>query len=265
MFFESPHNLPVELQQYISARKLKENRSQYEEFNVPLSPEDQERLKTIQQRLLTLPLVHCSRNPNIDELVAISHLAEGNDTNTYSFDRSLGLDKYVFLHWGLGDWAQYGRNLYCYSTELLLRPTTLVSQYDVLDIAIGREDVPYEQIPEEVKRKVQKYYFDLMLSGRDWFHLMSLRILKQLKQGQTMIPINYKTLGEIKILNRTHVSPSAAYHGRSDIEQNFYGEQMYPNGFIFQNIYENLMEGISSNVDPEPTPEQIQQIEQAWE
>ncbi len=265
MFFESHPYLPPELRQHISVKKLKDNRNNYDEFDRKLSPEDKNRLVIIQQRLRALPLVHCSRNPELQELTATKQLAAESGGNTYSFDKSLGLDKYVFLHWGLGDWAQYGQHLYCYPTALLFRPTTLASPYDVLNIAIGKEDMPYDQVSEETKLKVQKYYFDLMLSGRDWFHLMSLRILEQLRQGSAMIPITYQTLGEIKVLNSVGSPSIAEYHGRSDIEQNFYGKQMYPNGFIFENIHHRLKRGLSPGVDPRPTPDQMKQIEQAWQ
>lgn len=263
--FESEPRISFELSKHVSVQKLQENRRNFPELGQVISREDEKRLELIQRRLRALPLVHCSRNAKLGELESTSQQPDIKTGNTHQFDKSLGLDEYVFLHWGLGDWSQYGQHLYCYSSELLFQPTTIVSPFDVLNIAIGEDSLSYEEISTETKARVEREYFDQVLSGSDWFHLVTLRVLNQLKKGYKMIPISSKTFGEIKILQRVTSPVLAEYHGRHDIESRFYGEQMYPNGFIFKNIYDNLRLGHTSQVDPEPTPDQLRQLKAAWE
>jgi len=270
--------IPEELAPYISLEKLKQNRQNYPEWQRELDGKEREQVKMIMERLLRLPLVHCSRNDDLETVTSHRQSSEqAVQANTYPLDQSLGLDNYAFLTWGIGDWSQYGQHLYCFDSNILFEPGTIVTPSDVAFAARRKSKTPFYQLDDELKDRVQTRYFDQMLTGRDWFYVIAIRILEELESGEKIIPIDYSVYGEIKVFSGVPQVPIEVFHGRREIEYGdsqsgklgYYDKYLYPNGFAFFNIHHHMWqveEGQKVNsVDPLPSLEAWNSFKHSWD
>lgn len=270
--------IPEELQPYISLEKLKENRANYPEWQRELTEKETQQVRIIMKRLLCLPLIHCSRNDNLAGVISHRDSAElAVQANTYPLDQSLGLDNYVFLTWGMGDWARYGQHVYCFDTQILFEPGTIVTPGDVVHAAGWQNSTPFEELGDRDREGVQDMYFDKMLTGRDWFYVIAIRILEDLKRRKKIIPIAYSAFGEIKVFRELPFGPFDEYHGRKQMEYgiqsegkpSFYQRYLYDNGFAYINIMDDMRrieEGQRvSSVDPLPNLEDWQKLKHSWD
>ncbi len=78
--------------------RLEDNKANYPEFNVVV---DDELVAIARDRLLQLPLLHasdwiCKKQIESDGLIPLSQISDPENHNTYSLDKSLGLDNAVF-------------------------------------------------------------------------------------------------------------------------------------------------------------------------
>ncbi len=257
---ENSHGIAPELLAYLDPEKLAENRGNFEEFGVKLSPEGERRLQIIEEVLLQLPLNHGSRH-EIDSLVPARDLPSDHSTHTYILDQSLGLDRYTFLHWGVPEWSIYGRNIFLFDARILLDPKTIVTTYDIGQGGLADESA-FEDLDPETRERLQGY-FDHALSGSDWLELQARRILidyreakkRHLDSGKTMEDFHYHyvidspaALGEVKHLGRLDGDSIIGRTSKSQWKD--YYKDLYSLGLAYNNVEWARKDRLS--VDPTP-------------
>lgn len=228
--------LAPELGRYVSAVDLKQNAKRYPELQRELTPDQERKVGQIKKQLLQLPLIHGTREPFAPQtdILPISELPSEHRGHTYGLDKSLGLDKYTFFHWGLPEKSIYGANFLLVSPSLLTRPNTVVTPRDIGTIAYV-DDTSFEQLPDEKKKQYQKGYLDQMVTGQQWLEIIARRVLESYELGNSFYNL-YSTsfLGEIKHLGK--VEHQLIERQISYKQFNEYYKYLYEHGFSFENM-----------------------------
>ncbi len=248
--------LPDELLRHVSPEKLEENAAQYPELQRGLSEKQQKQVEVIKGVLLKLPLIHATREPFDVEnnILPNSDLPDQSAGNTYGLDRSLGLDKYTFFHWGLPEKSRYGKNFLLLSSELLFSPNTIVTPRDIGTIAYV-DNTPFDELETDTQKAYQEGFFDQMVTGRKWFEIIARRVLASYEAGNKLFALTHSAaLGEIKHLGQ--VDHSLIERQITSGDFNEYYKFMYETGFAFTNMEDKrgifLRTGKNMGVDPLP-------------
>lgn len=252
------------LQQFIKPEDILKNRRHYPELQKPLSSEDQRLLTIVKERLLRLPLVHCSREKNLKSVSPHCAIEQrkpaGNGSNTYQLDSDLGLDGAVFLSWGMGDWSQYGQNFYFIDAGKILTDSRCVATpQDIHAVAPHPLSEPISIYTPTERKELEQGYFQKMVTGHDWLEIVARKVLKRLRGGEKIVGIDYKTFGEIKFFGSiTESSIVGQVSGRQDYERRYY-PLMYQLGFGFTNIEDAVRQRESGQkvYTTDPTPAEL--------
>lgn len=232
-------NLPPELSKYINAEKLYQNSDNYPEMQRNLSPEQQRKIGLIKNTLLTLPLIHVTREslPAGANIKPSNELQQDGKTNTYGLDRSLDLDKYTFFNWGLPQRSGYGTNIVLLSASILNDSDTIATPWDIGEIAYV-DETPYEDLPQEKKDRYQKGYFDKMVTGKKWLEIIARRVLQSYEDGKPFYRLGGRgTLGEIKHLGQVHSDNITSQITKPDFPA--YYKFLYEHGFAYGPMEDN--------------------------
>lgn len=219
---------------YLS-EKLAVNRLHYPEFRRVYHPKE---LDYAKRQLLNLPLFHSNTtdNPHISPSV---HLPpEHRHKNTEPLDISLGLDRFVFLTWGIPNWSKYGSYMHAINPEILLSRSTVITPSDILPIAEYDLEFPYEKLSKRIQKRINTEYFGKMLSGADWLELMSRKVVDKIRSGAPLFVISDSGVGMGEIKHEGQLGPShhnTIYCGRQNLEENYY-PQMYRLGFGHEGV-----------------------------
>lgn len=171
-------------------------------------------LDAIRKQLIQVPLIHVASSQHSGSIRSqgIMPLAgRGLDPeagvvgHTLAVDRSLGLDEYVFMGWGLagqpsGAGSSYGDAYVLISAETLLDPRTIVTPTDIMEYVPRKADAPFAELSPSIQATLEHQYFNGMLHGSDWLELTARRMFLHLQgnDGQPY-PLNFSTgWGEVK-------------------------------------------------------------------
>ncbi|HYK08474.1 MAG TPA: hypothetical protein VEW42_03180 [Candidatus Eisenbacteria bacterium] len=163
----------------ITLEKLAQNTAEYPELVRELTQEEQRQVSLIRDTLLKdVPLVHATRNRVDFQHPLIPARENDSGTKDQALDRELGLDEYVFAHWGFPSEKYYGGNFLLLDAQLLLDPYTVVTPKDISYAVSGLLlDERFSQLPREVRERVRQDYLNKMLTGERWLELMARKIL----------------------------------------------------------------------------------------
>lgn len=248
-------NLPPELQKYVSVKKLEQNFSLYPEMQLELSGEQKRKVKIIKNTLLQLPLVHATKKPFEKgvPIVPTIDLPEGARSHTFGLDKSLGLDKYTFFHWGVPARSDHGTHFLLVNPSLLQSPNTIVTPCDIGDIALVGND-PFDKVEKDKKERYQKEYLDKMVSGENWVEINARKVLKSIEGGNPFYGLNRNTLGEVKHLGPVSADLITTQISFEDLQYHY--KFLYEHGFSIPNIEQErrlyLRLGIRNGADPLP-------------
>jgi hypothetical protein len=234
---------------------LSENATRYPELMKPLTSRENEQIQLIKERLIQLPLVFCSHEP-VMKIDPHNIHQEDRTSNTYTLDRSLGLDTCVFLHWGIPD-LYYGQYMHLVDPNLLFHPYTVVTPDDIVTIADRRYSVPVTKLSQRIRTNIQRKYFDKMISGTQWFELISRKILRKIRK-ETFISLRYHDFGEIKFFGSIDSHQILGnINGRNNIEKKYY-PLLYNLGFGVDAVELARREQLLHDRRiTDPTPEEI--------
>lgn len=180
----------------ITAERLASNKENYDEFGREYDPA---LIGHVSDILLQLPLFYCARQyfpriqPNSDLPVY-----ERDDTQFDLLDRSLHLDRYIFMTWGLPNWSRDGSYIHAVDTNVLLLPETVVTPSNIFYFA--NTGIRYEfQGPRDLE-KLEEEYFGKMLTGADWLEVIARRVIDRQSHRDGVYPIvdSGAGMGEIK-------------------------------------------------------------------
>ena len=169
-------------------------------------PEDIERVKA---ELLKVPLFHATPNPFDGDIQPNTGL--DSSSNTYTLDRSLGLDECTFAYWGPYSTGRYGNSGYLIDPALLLEERTFVTPRDILALVsqVSPLDVDqlgsiahkgsYESLEEGDFESVTGEYIKKVVSGRDWLDITARTVLNGGTE-KLWTEHGIKLDGEIKVL-----------------------------------------------------------------
>lgn len=266
-----PPQLAPELGRYVSAINLKQNAERYPELQRELTPDQVRKVGQIKGQLLQLPLIHGTREPFAPQtdILPTSELPAEHRGHTYGLDKSLGLDKYTFFHWGLPEKSTYGRNFLVVSPSILTSPNTVVTPRDIGTIAYV-DDTPFEQLPDEKKKRYQEGYLDKMVTGQQWLEIISRRVLASYESGNPFYNLHStSSLGEIKHLGS--VGHQFIDRQLSDKQFSEYYKFLYEHGFSFDNMERarELYQRTGKKYGVDPLPEECgvdyDQASKYWE
>lgn len=176
--------LSERLTAYMTSDRLDENAYRYPEMTWRLSSSERLGIKAVESVLLQLDLSHTTGAPYEDFYNGIlpnSQLPEvvRDKGHTVPFDRSLGLDHYVFMHHGVfDDNGHYGANQVVIDAKLLLDGRTIVTPSDVCVSADASHD--FNNSDPWIRNGVETAYFDQMVRGRDWVAIIARRVFAHL-------------------------------------------------------------------------------------
>ncbi len=198
--------LPETISEHLPPERLDDNYHNYQRL-VGLNLGEQAAVAMVRERLLAIPLTHATQSSASSLLqkgiMPASHPDNpARRNNAYTLDRSLGLDDFVFMHWGgvARSASPYGKTIACLDPKQLLKsPHTVVTSEDITaTIFFGRRK-PYDKLKPRAQRKVQEY-FDQAMTGSDWIDIIAARALHYMQT--TRRPAynlnHHDDLGEIK-------------------------------------------------------------------
>jgi hypothetical protein len=198
--------LPPELAAVLVARKLANNRDSYGTRDWLLFDKQQKMMQLIKERLLKVPLVHVTSSSfdAAQKLQPHVNRPDGQRGNTTGFDRSLGLDQYVFLRWGLPDLKgdgtlRYGNVMLLIDPSILNHRNTIVTPKDIGEIG-SIDDTPYQDLSARDRIVFDKENFDKLVSGNDWLDIIAYKglVSYQLETPCYPPPLKAQDFGEVK-------------------------------------------------------------------
>lgn len=175
-------NLPLETAKYLDKDRLAYNVDSYDIPLIALNLGEQAAVALIRKNLLAIPLTHATK-ASANSLLEKGIIPSGHPdnprfkNNSNILDRSLGLDKFTFMHWGAVGENNYGSTIALLDTKTIIEsPQTIATPEDITaHIFLGRR-TPYEKLKPHRQRKVQEY-FDGAVTGKDWVDIMAIRAL----------------------------------------------------------------------------------------
>jgi hypothetical protein len=212
---ESVSFIADELGPMVTPERLEENAKAYNVMQLELTSADERRIDDIKARLLGMPLVHASRDPDTPASVAATGLhphrgrgAQGG--NTYGIDGRFGLDRYVFFNWGKIDPRQkYGAHHVVIAGSALLEQS-LVTPRDIAESIKDFMQLRYEELTPEHHEQLDRRYFSTMVTGADWLEIKAREVFEFAKKNDNArypFPVGLgEGFGEVKIYDT--VSPT---------------------------------------------------------
>jgi len=185
-----------------------------------LTDADTEKVEAIKSALMSVPLVHATREAFEGEIQPQSQIAsEGH--STYELDKSLGLDECTFYHWGPFRFPRYGDVSYLIDPQILNDPRTFVTPGDIMT-CVGSDSsgeaeatIPYESLEDQAHSNVSEGYLGRLVSGPEWLDITARRIA--LNTGDAIMTQWGLSLGgEIKFFGAL---PKEYVKGRLDSEE----------------------------------------------
>ncbi len=199
------------LAEYVTDAQLDTNAEAMPILQHKTTEDESRELAAIRIQLLQIPSIHVApsqtektiRSQGLRPLAGQEAGARGH---TLGVDRSLGLDEYVFMGWGIaahpsGVGSSYGDTYVLVNAETLLDPKTIVTPADI-SMYVRQEEVgkSFSDLSPGLQATVQHHYFNGMLRGSDWLELTARRMWLHLQgnDGQPL-PVDYTHgWGEVK-------------------------------------------------------------------
>lgn len=201
----NPIVLAPELNSFVTPLRINQNFVAYPEIQAPVTPEQLRKIEIIKDTLLQLPLIHHTTHRfSGGDLLPLYELPAGHHNNTLNVDRSLGLDKYVFLNWGLPEKSSaLGSQVHLVDPKVLKSPNTIVTPDDLLALGYTK-DKTFQELPDDMRKDYEENYFGKMVSGRHWLEIIARRVLVSIEKRHPFFVLKNKSyvnrtaLGEIK-------------------------------------------------------------------
>ncbi|MCA9341023.1 hypothetical protein KC952_00670 [Candidatus Saccharibacteria bacterium] len=209
---ESPKTvLSPELEQFTDSDKIAANKANYREFDWIPDRYEQEALERVRNMFLDINLSHATasipEHLQRDGILPIDQLVNKGiydwRSQTHTLDESLGLHRYVFLHWGAFHPTQNGRYIFPVDArEVLLSPNTIVTPRDINATMFSFMGTEASTLDEDGRVRLNNY-LDTALSGGDWVEVIARRSLRYMQRTSSCdsFPIkNHTDMGEVKHL-----------------------------------------------------------------
>lgn len=211
--------LADKLSPMITEERLAANALNYPEMRLELSSRDERQIAAIKDRLIGIPLVHASRDPDILTKARRDGLQPhasgiGDQGSTFPIDASLGLDEYTFCSWGRIDDTWYGQNVVVIDARTMLQ-NTLVTPQDITSRLYGGDIKPhrYQDLDDATKASIDEIYFSTMITGTDSLEIMARKVHQFAKRmpGYPYPIERYSPISEYKVHGT--IDPTAILDG----------------------------------------------------
>jgi hypothetical protein len=218
--------IPEKLAQYVSPSDIVNNVQNYPEMQKELSIGQLLAVQAIKDSLMSIELTHSTNAPLQSILAKGIHPASYDERhlseNTFAFDRSLGLDEYVFMHWGeFNPYSHYGVRVIGVSPKELIHSSQMIATpMDVVrysrDIDLTKSIVEHES---HGARTTMDRYFSEIVRGQDWLEIVGRRVLERVIKDD----LSYQKYGH---LDYPHYDPVTVYKMHNKVhlgELKYYG------------------------------------------
>ncbi|HKU18662.1 MAG TPA: hypothetical protein VJP80_05300 [Candidatus Saccharimonadales bacterium] len=190
----------------VTSERLAANAYNYEVMHWEPSPLEGRQLEAIRARLLGMPLLHGTQNPDVLEIAKRDGLlpyvrTTGDEGNSFPVDHSLGLDEYVFMNWGRLD--QYHGNHFVVVDARAMLEGTIVTPDDIVHCSRNMVDLKpraYQDLSDGEKAIIDQEYLDKMVTGDVWLDIVA-RQVHQFASRKPDLPFpvsRHKAIGEVK-------------------------------------------------------------------
>lgn len=232
---------------FVDDNRLAENATRHPEMQREYTIGQSMALAAIKDMFLLAPLVHATDAPKRkilkEGILTGQQMRErGQKTNSFTLDRSLGLDQYTFMHWGnitqTFDYADSA--LFIDTRSVLLSPNTIVTAEDISELPDIHLYETYETLSDNGRQSVENY-LDSIVTGEVWLEIVARRALQYIRSVKKdgVLNMDPGSFGEIKHFGQIPPSYIVGYSSLYDRKVEI-SKQLYQAGIATPHVNDSI-------------------------